>query len=573
MVLCSNAWLIFDFEERFTVTKLRLWNYASDEAVRKILVSAGKDLDSLLEAQVFHDISNVDAPKPPADLSMRGKVPSSPHPVTEMTLDVPLTGRFLKIEILQNYGAQGVGFYRAAFDGYKSPFTDYMPFPGKSCGGYELEDLNGNFTLPELFCRALCSSRMDCAAFEVVYSGEHAGRCIFHSNIWIPTKALDDDRDCYVKDNQVVYCRKGLPFQDVCCSSECGVCGGDKCSWRPGGRERCCAGAIRAMRDLCANDTDVACRIPRPRRAGTPTLRLTFERNNTAGNESDIIPKGLEVSKFQASALSRAGGTAADLTGVNTGIEIKGYQDWFPRTSTYMCWIKPTFQRDQTWYFVFRSSGYAMHDPEDGSWAVEFHCKNDIDKCRLMLWTRQPAGLGAVTTEYKAKSRWEKWTHIAVVLRVGGAFPQLYLNGQPEEVEDGTTPWSELEDIVYAKNQYLILGKATEAEQFDGYIDHFEVYEEILSPEFIRKHYSFVEAVSGTGDGETTQQVCLPPIDTTGYVILEGSASRASFQVDAKCDDANGFGGRAKVVACSSSTKRYVLSGCLRKEQCPLRMC
>ena len=32
--------------------------------------------------------------------------------------------------------------------------------------GYELEDLNGNFTLPELYCRALCSSRMDCAAFE-----------------------------------------------------------------------------------------------------------------------------------------------------------------------------------------------------------------------------------------------------------------------------------------------------------------------------------------------------------------------------------------------------------------------
>lgn len=160
-----------------------------------------------------------------------------------------------------------------------------------------------------------------------------------------------------------------------------------------------------------------------------------------------------------------------------------------------------------------------------------------------------------------------------MVLRVGGAFPQLYLNGQPEEVEDSTTPWSELEDIVYAKNQYLILGKATAAEQFDGYIDHFEVYEEILSPEFIRKHYSFVEAVSGTGDGEQAQQVCLPPIDTTGYIILEGSASRASFQVEAKCDDANGFGGKAKVVACSSSTKRYVLSGCLRKEQCPLRMC
>lgn len=33
----------------------------------------------------------------------------------------------------------------------------------------------------------------------------------------------------------------------------------------------------------------------------------------------------------------------------------------------------------------------------------------------------------------------------------------------------------------------------------DGYIDHFEVYEEILSPQFIRKHYSFVEAVAAAG--------------------------------------------------------------------------
>ena len=51
-------------------------------------------------------------------------------------------------------------------------------------------------------------------------------------------------------------------------------------------------------------------------------------------------------------------------------------------------------------------------------------------------------------------------THVAVVLRVGGNFPQLYLNGQPEELEDATTPWSELEDIVYKRNQYLIIGQA-----------------------------------------------------------------------------------------------------------------
>ena len=158
-----------------------------------------------------------------------------------------------------------------------------------------------------------------------------------------------------------------------------------------------------------------------------------------------------------------------------------------------------------------------------------------------MIWTRQPAGLGAVSTEFKAKSRWEgrwspdmqgddewggaslrlwswwdllcyarlpmtpetmaactkspelphqakkspacraeltaqeprgpapsiptawfwfpqmqhtQWTAFrwpqdmpaitvseAVVMRVGGAFPQLYLNGLPEEVEDGSGAW------------------------------------------------------------------------------------------------------------------------------------
>lgn len=48
---------------------------------------------------------------------------------------------------------------------------------------------------------------------QVVRSGQRMGRCIFHSNIWIPVRALDDDRDCFVKDNQVVYCQSGLPYQ------------------------------------------------------------------------------------------------------------------------------------------------------------------------------------------------------------------------------------------------------------------------------------------------------------------------------------------------------------------------
>lgn len=48
----------------------------------------------------------------------------------------------------------------------RSPFADFLSFAGKSCGGYELEDLNGNAEMSELYCKALCSSRLDCAAFE-----------------------------------------------------------------------------------------------------------------------------------------------------------------------------------------------------------------------------------------------------------------------------------------------------------------------------------------------------------------------------------------------------------------------
>lgn len=69
-----------------------------------------------------------------------------------------------------------------------------------------------------------------------IADGNRSGESKSHwGNIWIPTKALDDDRDCYIKDNQassnqvvviciesvdsnwylqVVYCRNGLPFQD-----------------------------------------------------------------------------------------------------------------------------------------------------------------------------------------------------------------------------------------------------------------------------------------------------------------------------------------------------------------------
>jgi len=564
--LCSNAWLVFDLEEKFTVTKIRFHNYVTQDAVRKVIFSGSSSVGDWVPAQAI-DLPNTATERSPS---------AEKHSVSEHVLDVPISERFLKMEILENYGSRGVGFFRIEFHGFRYFFTDFTKYPGKACGGYELEDMRG-LGGSEQRCRAQCAARLDCAAVEVVHSGAYAGSCIFHSNIWIPTRSLEDERDCFVREGQTVFCQRGLPLHDVCCSPECGTCGGDKCSYRPGGRSKCCAGSIRVMRHLCANTTDVACRIPRPRRAGVPTLRLTFENETGGSNASeDLRPsKTIKVSGFKPSTtLSRAGGTAADLTGVNTGIEIRNYGRWFTATSTYMCWIRPTFVRDQTWYFIFRSSGYTMHNPEDGSWAVEFQCKGD--KARLMIWTRQPAGLGAVSTEFKAKARWaDRWTHVAVVMRVGGAFPQLYLNGLPEEVEDSSAPWSELEDIVYNENQYLIIGKAAETDQqFDGFIDHFEIYEESLTPQFMRKHYNTIESAKDEGEEATIiRQICLPPTDTTGYIIQGGSAARNSFDVSASCDDAMGYGGMAVVTRCSMTSKRYALSGCLLKEQCSADRC
>lgn len=564
--LCSNAWVVYDLEEKFTVTKIRFHNYVTQDAVRKVIFSGSSNVGDWVPAQAI-DLPNTATERSPS---------AEKHSVSEHVLDVPISERFLKMEILENYGSRGVGFFRIEFHGFRYFFTDFTRYPGKACGGYELEDMKG-LGGSEQRCRAQCAARLDCAAVEVVHSGASAGSCIFHSNIWIPTRSLEDERDCFVREGQTVFCQRGLPLHDVCCSPECGTCGGDKCSYRPGGRSKCCAGSIRVMRHLCANTTDVACRIPRPRRAGVPTLRLTFENETGGSNASeDLRPsKTIKVSGFQPSTtLSRAGGTAADLTGVNTGIEIRNYGRWFTATSTYMCWIRPTFVRDQTWYFIFRSSGYTMHNPEDGSWAVEFQCKGD--KARLMIWTRQPAGLGAVSTEFKAKARWaDRWTHVAVVMRVGGAFPQLYLNGLPEEVEDSSAPWSELEDIVYNENQYLIIGKAAETDQqFDGFIDHFEIYEESLTPQFMRKHYNTIESAKDEGEEATIiRQICLPPTDTTGYIIQGGSAARNSFDVSASCDDAMGYGGMAVVTRCSMTSKRYALSGCLLKEQCSADRC
>ncbi|CAE7681149.1 lepA [Symbiodinium microadriaticum] len=388
-------------------------NYVTQDAVRKVIFSGSSNVGDWVPAQAI-DLPNTATERSPS---------AEKHSVSEHVLDVPISERYF--------------------------FTDFTRYPGKACGGYELEDMKG-LGGSEQRCRAQCAARLDCAAVEVVHSGASAGSCIFHSNIWIPTRSLEDERDCFVREGQAQI-------------------------------------SLMWLAEFHGLD------------------ELEFRSNAS----EDLRP--------------------SKTIKVNTGIEIRNYGRWFTATSTYMCWIRPTFVRlqvvwvilyprvqlDQTWYFIFRSSGYTMHNPEDGSWAVEFQCKGD--KARLMIWTRQPAGLGAVSTEFKAKARWaDRWIlGPAVVMRVGGAFPQLYLNGLPEEVEDSSAPWSELEDIVYNENQYLIIGK-------DGFIDHFEIYEESLTPQFMRKHYNTIESAKDEG--------ALIGIKR-GYIIQGGSAARNSFDV------------------------------------------
>ncbi|CAN0202574.1 unnamed protein product, partial [Ascophyllum nodosum] len=68
---------------------------------------------------------------------------------------------------------------------------------------------------------------------------------------------------CILSDvEEVVTCRNELPgvqSGDVCCSAECGTCGGTGCSGRPGGRDECCVGTISSSGVLCSESGAAPC--------------------------------------------------------------------------------------------------------------------------------------------------------------------------------------------------------------------------------------------------------------------------------------------------------------------------
>ena len=62
----------------------------------------------------------------------------------------------------------------------------------------------------------------------------------------------------------VIPCSNGIPgvqSGDICCSAECGTCGGTGCSGRPGGGEECCTGPISLSSVMCSESGAAPCII------------------------------------------------------------------------------------------------------------------------------------------------------------------------------------------------------------------------------------------------------------------------------------------------------------------------
>ena len=75
--------------------------------------------------------------------------------------------------------------------------------------------------------------------------------------------------------------------EDVCCTQECGTCGGSDCASRPGGGINCCESEIRNSSNICSSDEDVACKIPK----GIKKLWLFYQNFNlNSKSKNDFNP-------------------------------------------------------------------------------------------------------------------------------------------------------------------------------------------------------------------------------------------------------------------------------------------
>ena len=69
------------------------------------------------------------------------------------------------------------------------------------------------------------------------------------------------DNACEVYDG-ITHQNKSSMHQDICCTRDCGECGGKECWKRPGGEHKCCGANIRNTTNFCENPDRMApCRL------------------------------------------------------------------------------------------------------------------------------------------------------------------------------------------------------------------------------------------------------------------------------------------------------------------------
>ena len=60
---------------------------------------------------------------------------------------------------------------------------------------------------------------------------------------------------------------------------------------------------------------------------------------------------------------------------------------------------------------------------------------------------------------------------------------------------------------------------------------------------------------------------CSTPSDITGYIVTENNLNVPEFDIEAKCDETNGYFGEPNISSCDENLEPYILEGCEFKNQ------
>ena len=137
--------------------------------------------------------------------------------------------------------------------------NDHDPIPDPSCEfGISANGINGNDVCCEIEC-GICGGS-GCSERSFVTGSICCGVPISESEI-----SCDEyGAPCIISEPETTgsdpTCEFGIVKDDICCSSECGTCGGVGCGALPGGGSDCCGGPIVSA-GLSCNDVSAPCVI------------------------------------------------------------------------------------------------------------------------------------------------------------------------------------------------------------------------------------------------------------------------------------------------------------------------